>query len=428
MYTYYTLNTLFMKNIYLLFITFILVSSVSIAQPYQRCGTTEYMNQMIQNDPAYAERLAELETAVAEWIKHNETERTAGVVITIPVVVHVVYRTASQNIPDSRIYSQIAVLNEDFRRTNANAGNTPSGFLNVAADTEIEFCLAVRDPYGQAHTGITRTSTTVNSFGTNNTIKYTATGGIDAWPSSDYLNIWVGPLGSQLLGYAQFPGSGSSATDGVVILHSAFGRNSPIASYNLGRTTTHEVGHWLNLRHIWGDNSCGNDLVSDTPTHQSSNFSCPSYPSLNTCSGGDPTNGEMFMNYMDYTDDACMNLFTVGQGVRMQASINSSRASILNSKGCTPAVVGIEPLSSYSLFDLFPNPVADKLNLNIRFTEQLDFEVQIINMLGESVAEYKYNNTTGGEYELDLIDQPKGIYFARILVEGKIYSRKIIKE
>ena len=417
-----------MKKIYLSFIALFLFSSVSIAQPYQRCGTTEYMNQMMQDDPTYAERLAELEIAVAEWIKNNETERTAGVVITIPVVVHVVYRTSSQNIPDSRIFSQIAVLNEDFRRTNANASSTPSGFLSVAADTEIEFCLAVRDPFGQAHSGITRTSTTTNSFSTNNNIKYTATGGIDAWPASDYLNIWVGPLGSSLLGYAQFPGSGGSATDGVVILHSAFGRNSPISFYNLGRTTTHEVGHWLNLRHIWGDNTCGSDLVGDTPTAQSSNFSCPSFPQLNTCSGGDPTNGEMFMNYMDYTDDACMNLFTVGQGGRMQGSINSLRASLLNSKGCTPAVVGIEPLSSYSLFDLYPNPVSDKLNLNIQFTEHINFEIEMINMLGESVAEYKYKNTIGGEYELDLSNQPKGIYFARILVEGKVYSRKIIKE
>ncbi|NNC84920.1 MAG: T9SS type A sorting domain-containing protein [Bacteroidia bacterium] len=416
-----------MKNIYFSIIALLLFSSVAVSQSYQRCATTEYTNELIQNDPSTVDRMNQLEGAVQNWIRNNkdEVERNSGAVITIPVVVHVVYRTSSQNIPDSRIFSQIAVLNEDFRRTNSNASSTPAGFVGVAADTEIEFCLAVRDPFGAAHPGITRTQTSTNSFSTNNQIKYTATGGIDAWPTSQYLNIWVGPLGSQLLGYAQFPGSGSAATDGVVILHAAFGRNSPIANYNLGRTTTHEVGHYFNLRHIWGDSNCGNDQVSDTPTQQSSNFGCPFFPRV-TCING--PNGDMFMNYMDYTDDACMNLFTAGQKIRMVGSINSSRAGLISSKGCDAPVVGIEPLSSYSLFELFPNPTSDKLNLNIQFTEQLDFEVDIINMLGESVANYTYKNTLGGEFEMDLITQPKGIYFARILVEDKVYSRKIIKD
>ncbi|HMC96362.1 MAG TPA: fibronectin type III domain-containing protein, partial [Flavobacteriales bacterium] len=138
-------------------------------------------------------------------------------------------------------------------------------------------------------------------------------------------------------GYAQFPG-GSASTDGVVCLYSSIGgmTNPGTATpYHLGRTMTHEVGHWLNLRHIWGDSNCGNDLVSDTPTQQTSNFSCPSFPHV-TCSNG--PNGDMFMNYMDYTDDACMNIFSAGQKARMQALFvtGGARVSLLSSLGCTP--------------------------------------------------------------------------------------------
>src|SRR6185503_11466880 len=155
--------------------------------------------------------------------------------------------------------------------------------------------------------------------------------------SSSYLNIWSGNLGGGLLGYAQFPG-GPASTDGVVVLYSSVGSiASPgtLVPYNYGRSATHEVGHWLNLFHIWGDSNCGNDQVSDTPTQQTSNFGCPNFPHV-TCSNG--PNGDLFMNYMDYTDDFCMNIFTSGQKSRMQALFISggARFSIVSSQGCVP--------------------------------------------------------------------------------------------
>jgi hypothetical protein len=237
--------------------------------------------------------------------------------------------------------SQLTVLNQDFRKTNTDVSLTPSIF--TAADPNIQFCLATVDPNGNATTGITRTSSTVSSFSTNDAMKYSSSGGKDAWDRNKYLNLWVCTLSGGILGYAQFPG-GVAATDGVVIDYRYFGNTGTVAApYNKGRTATHEVGHWLNLRHIWGDANCGSDLVSDTPTHNTANYGCPTYPHASTCTGA-PV--EMTMNYMDYTDDACMYMFSAGQVTRMQAlfATGGSRVSLLTSNGCgtaAPATCGV---------------------------------------------------------------------------------------
>ncbi|MBP7166317.1 MAG: T9SS type A sorting domain-containing protein [Bacteroidia bacterium] len=306
----------------------------AMAQNTRNCGTMHHLHEMEQNDPTLQARMQNIERETEQWIQtNNNNANKAAAVITIPVVVHVVYNTASQNISDAQINSQIAILNQDFRKLNADISLVPSVFTALTADCELEFCLAKRDPSGNATNGIVRKSTTVTSFSSNDNIKRSANGGSDAWNTSQYLNIWVGPLGGGLLGYAQFPG-GTASTDGVVILHSAFGNTGTAAApFNKGRTATHEIGHWLNLRHIWGDATCGNDQVTDTPTQQTSNFGCPSFPHV-TCSNG--PNGDMFMNYMDYTDDACMYMFTAGQKARMLAAVNTNRPGLLTSQGCVP--------------------------------------------------------------------------------------------
>ncbi|MBK7239717.1 MAG: fibronectin type III domain-containing protein [Flavobacteriales bacterium] len=317
---------------YALFLGF----SMTIAATAQRnCGSMDYLQQQIDANPDRAARLEQIDAFTTQFIlDHSEEDRA---VITIPVVFHVVYANSTQNISDAKIYAQLAQLNADYARLNSDAGSTPSAFAALGANTEIQFCLAQRDPNGNATTGIVRKSTTVSSFSDNDYVKYNANGGSSAWPSSSYLNFWSCNLGSSLLGYAQFPG-GPSATDGVVCLYSSIGSITTPGSatpYNLGRTATHEVGHWLNLRHIWGDANCGSDLVSDTPTQQTDNGGCPSFPHV-TCSNG--SNGDMFMNYMDYTNDACMNIFTLGQKSRMQALFGTggSRVGLVSSLGCTP--------------------------------------------------------------------------------------------
>jgi hypothetical protein len=325
------------------------------------CGTTEEHERLLREEPGYAERVEAVERYTRQFERATAGEGLRTGVAIIPVVVHVVFRNAAQNITDAQIQSQITILNEDFRRLNADAASVPAAFAPVAADARIRFQLAVRDPNCNPTSGITRTSTTVTTFWSNtNNIKSTATGGRDPWPADRYLNIWVGgdiqdPVVGALLGYAQFPG-GPAATDGVVMLHSAVGNTGTAAApFDRGRTATHEIGHWLNLRHIFQGGCADQDLVADTPPQAASNFGCPTFPSV-TCTNG--PNGDMFMNYMDYVDDACMFMFTAGQATRMNAALTGPRASILASDGIvpppvsptvdlwsqdTPADLGVEP-------------------------------------------------------------------------------------
>lgn len=299
------------------------------------CGANEVLLRQLQENPEMQQIRDAIEQRTAQFIQSGGAKDR--VVVTIPVVVHVVWNTSAENISDARIQSQIDVLNADFRRTNADAGNTPSYFQGVAADCEVNFCMAQRDPNGNATNGIVRRQTNVTSFSLNDNMKFYSSGGSDAWPRDQYLNLWVCDLTSGYLGYAQFPG-GPANTDGVVCDYAYFGTTGATPPFDKGRTATHEVGHWLNCYHIWGDDgtSCtGSDQVSDTPNQADENYGCPS-GSIVSCSNG--PNGDMYMNYMDYTDDACMNLFTTGQKNRMQSLFGSGgfRAPLLNSLGCEP--------------------------------------------------------------------------------------------
>ncbi|SHJ67688.1 Por secretion system C-terminal sorting domain-containing protein [Hymenobacter daecheongensis DSM 21074] len=318
------------------------ISEQAQAQQTRQCATMEALEAQIAADPALAQRMLAIEGQTRQFEANPTARRGTALMGTIPVVVHVIYSNANENISDAQIASQIAVLNEDFRKLNSDVSKTPAAFAGLAADAGLQFVLAKRDPNGNATTGIERKSSTKTTWGTADAMKSTSTGGLNAWPASQYLNLWVCNIGGGILGYAQFPG-GAASTDGVVIGPNYFGRTGYLsAPFNLGRTATHEVGHWLNLRHIWGDANCGNDLVSDTPTQQTSNAGCPAFP-RRTC--GNTTNGDMFMNYMDYTDDACMYMFSTGQSTRMSAlfATGGSRASLLTSLGGTAPGGGTTP-------------------------------------------------------------------------------------
>lgn len=289
----------------------------------------EYLEQQIQANPARQQQLEQLEQFTNEYLESAEAKAFANGILSIPVIVHVVYNTAAENISDAQIASQIQVLTDDFRRFNADAANTPSDFTGVAADSEIEFCL----------TQTIRVQTATTSFGTNDSVKFSSSGGSDAVTPTEAMNMWVCNIGGGILGYAQFPG-GSAATDGIVVDYRYFGTvGTATAPFDLGRTATHEVGHWLNLRHIWGDGGCSfDDFVTDTPLAGGPNYtSSPcTYPGPNSCGAGrgnKPGDGiyDMFQNYMDYSDDGCMNLFTLGQKDRMWAAINGSRPGLLTS-------------------------------------------------------------------------------------------------
>ena len=288
------------------------VSKIATTSTLRICGTQEVLMQQMKADPTLAARMNAIETFTRNFEQTPSMNRLVNGVIEIPVVVNVLYKTTAENISDAQIASQIAVLNEDFSATNSDYNLTPSTFTGVrSGNTNIRFVLSQ----------IIRKSTTKTSWTTNDAVKKSASGGLNPTNPTTCLNLWSCNLGNGILGYAQFPG-GSSATDGVVVLYSAFGsklKNSTgtyTTTYNLGRTATHEVGHWLNLRHIWGDATCGSDLVNDTPLHNTANYGCPAAGHKSTCTG---TPIEMTMNYMDYTNDACMYMFSAGQKTRMAA-------------------------------------------------------------------------------------------------------------
>ncbi|AQA03077.1 zinc metalloprotease [Mycobacterium sp. MS1601] len=299
--------------------------AINDAPTTRNCGAMEVHRRLLTESESYRTARAELENATIQLEAMGQ--RLTGTV-TIPVVVHVVFNRAEQNISDEQIHTQIEVLNQDFRAANADITDVPAPFAAAVADAGIEFALATVDPEGHPTDGITRTRTRVASFGTDDAVKATATGGIDAWPADRYLNIWVAKLGGGLLGYAQFPG-GSPATDGVVVTYTAFGTvGTATDPFDLGRTLTHEIGHWLNLFHIWGDDGSGcggTDEVDDTPNQAGGNTGKPVFPHV-TCNNG--PHGDMFVNYMDYVDDDVMVMFTHGQVDRMRACLDVARRSV----------------------------------------------------------------------------------------------------
>ena len=302
----------------------------------QACATTEYLKQQLIADPGLKSRMNTIEQGMAMRINDSKVAQRSSSIITIPVVVHVVYNLPEQNISDAQIQSQIDVLTEDFTKTNVDLINAPSAFQSLAANANIQFVLAKQDPNGNTTNGITRTYSSVTSFSSNNYVKFASYGGHDAWPSDQYLNIWVCNLG--LCGYATYPGSAPSV-DGVVVKYNCFGRTGILqTNYNKGRTATHEVSHWLNVHHIWGDAQCGDDLVGDTPLQEKANYDHPIFPLMSSCSNN--SNGDMFVNYMDYTADDVRNMMTQGQVDRINATLNGPRASLLTSLGSSsPSVI-----------------------------------------------------------------------------------------
>lgn len=305
-----------MNKPFLLMGAILLMALSTIAQDRRVCAAEEVLEKQNAN-PKVREMRSRVEQHTQRFLKNGgvSTKRTG--ILTIPVIVHVIYNTSQQNISDAQIQSQIDVLTEDFRKLNSDVSLVPSEFSPLASDIQIEFSLAQ----------ITRKQSSTTSWGTNDAMKSASQGGVNVVSPDEYLNIWVCNIGGGILGYAQFPG-GASSTDGVVISPQYFGSSDKEAAgesfylsspFDKGRTATHEVGHYLNLRHIWGDGGCSvDDFVSDTPTAGAANYGCPSYPSKSCSSNGGYTS-DMFMNYMDYVDDACMYMFSTGQKARMDA-------------------------------------------------------------------------------------------------------------
>ena len=386
------------------------------------CGSMEALEAQLAADPAQAQRMAAIEAHAQRLMANPALARTTAGTVIIPVVVHVLYNTAAQNISDAQVQSQIAVLNEDYRKLNADASKTPALYAGLAADVNVQFVLAKRTSTGTATTGVIHKQTKTASWSTNDAVKNSKRGGDDAWDATKYLNLWACNLGQGLLGYAQFPG-GAASTDGVVILYSAFGSRAKYAAgtytttYDLGRTATHEVGHWLNLRHIWGDASCGNDQVSDTPTQQTSNYGCPAFPHV-TCSNA----GDMSMNYMDYTDDQCMYMFSTGQSTRMNAlfATGGARVGLLTSLGGTAPRAATTTLAT-----AYPNPASDVLNVALPAgSDAARATVHVFDLAGHEMKQISYDSR--GQVRVGSL--PRGLYYITVGTGTDVIRQRFEKE
>jgi hypothetical protein len=354
-----------------------------MGQETHKCSTTETWINYQQKNPDATVRRANLEKFTKKWISEGKKLKIDGEIITIPVVVHVLYHFDEDNISDEQIFSQIDVLNEDFRLLNSDALDSNHPFWDYTADAEIEFCLASVDPFGNETDGITRTYTDTIEFTNDDDIKFSDSGGVDNWDPHSYLNLWVFPLSGTTLGFATFPSDLKidPELDGVVITTNAFGYLGELNESNdMGRTATHEVGHWLNLRHIWGDEPCGDDFVDDTEPAEEANDGCPDFPHRDYNQCGTLENGEMFMNYMDYVDDACMNMFTFGQVDRMWATLLGPRSELQSSIGCNGKANSTQ--ANLNTFKIFPNPTNG--SFTISFLDQT-VSLEISDVLGKKI-------------------------------------------
>ncbi|PZU86268.1 MAG: zinc metalloprotease [Chryseobacterium sp.] len=406
----------------------ILLTLVSVlclnAYGQRTCGTDKKMAEFFAANPVAAAN----KQALKDFLVNNKSQvnRKAGVV-TIPVVVHVLYSTTAMNISDAQIASQMKVLNDDFRKLNADFNTVvPAAFKGVAADMELAFCLATKKPDGSPTTGIERKSV-ASSFNFNN--NYYKSSGLTSWDTTKYLNIWVGNM-TTYLGWAYLPDNAGATDDGLAIGYKYFGTIGSLdATYNKGRTATHEIGHYFGLEHIWGsanddNDTCGsstnNDYCADTPNTYQAYYGRPTYPN-NTYTCTSTTTGAMFMNYMDYVDDVAMAMFTNDQKTIAQNTMVGPRASLLNSNACAFLAVGdVEKSNS---INIFPNPAVNYISIASPLVKIN--EVEIFGNDGRLVKRANIKNETD---KIDVKSLPVGTYYVRTYDNGNfIKSMKFIK-
>lgn len=423
------------ENYKMMLLCLVLLISSNILAQSEKCATMQVLEKRIQNDPLTQLRMQQSEIQAQKWISENKTllkkkqDVKSQALVTIPVVVHVLYNNQTENVSDAQVQSQIDGLNEDFRLLNGDSLDDTHPFWIYTADTQIEFCLASIDPNGNATSGITRTFTNTTAFDGDGSEKFTSLGGKDNWNPTKYLNIWVCDLSASggVLGYAAFPSDLTSNPDedGVVIHYQAFGYigtagTGQFTENDLGRTGTHEVGHWLNLRHIWGDDLCGDDFVPDTQIAEDANYGCPSFPNNPFSSCGSDGDGEMYMNYMDYVDDYCMVMFTYDQGTRMLSTLFGDRDGLLTSSGC--GTISVNELLSLNTFNLYPNPSDGNVVINSQINGINNVTISLFDLQGKEIQTFENSSFP---FEMNLNELPNGSYLIKFQTGNQSVTKKL---
>jgi Pregnancy-associated plasma protein-A/Secretion system C-terminal sorting domain len=419
------------RNLLNLLVLLLLINTMN-AQTSKKCGTLKAYDRAIAKDPSIIakKKLLEIATQNATASQNKETRAT---VYTIPVVIHVIHNGEAigtgTNISDAQILSQLEILNKDFRLKNADSLIPNHPFYGVIADCKIEFCLAKQDELGNATTGITRKNGMQPSWEIQDVDDIIKPSTI--WDRHKYLNLWsinFGGVDSSLLGYATFPSSTSDTTDGVAIRPQAFGNigtagTGNFATNNLGRTGSHEVGHWLNLTHIWGDSTCGDDFVTDTEIAEQSNFDCPTFPHKPNSNCGSGANGEMYMNFMDYVDDGCMNMFTAGQRDRMKVALTIERTSLITSNGCS-SLTGVSDITIINDLTLFPNPTTNVIHISSNANDITNIEIYTIS--GVRIFDnFTIKKSNKSNIIIDVNNLQSGNYVLKIKSNQQVSTHKI---
>ncbi len=422
---------------------FVALAGVSAQVPdaeLKRCASAERDQLKARLNPEWQQKRNKMERLIQDYVQeHKNLRTTADDVIRIPVVVHVIHDQDENsigglnnpNISEEQIRSQIEVLNEDYNRL----PNTPGFNTNpVGASAEIQFYLADYDPDGRFTTGITRhrytQKTSFNPFSDDLLLA-----NIAYWPSDKYLNIWIVRLTNSYLGLAQFPATdkvegldtaneANELTDGVIIDYRYFGRKTGAITsriYNLGRTTTHEVAHWLGLIHTWGDTECGTDYIADTPRIEGPNRTTICQEKFSDCGGVRTRN--MIENFLDYSPDSCMNIFTKGQVARMRAvlALSPRRARLVEfgKEG------RLDPANNLTV-EIFPNPAEVEMNVNVRFLNFQNFTYTIFDLNGRQLATDSFRNVFSRRLQLNVSLLPPGMYILRVKTDRETVTQRFL--
>ncbi len=398
------------------------------SQEYRKITTDVYQKSAPLNTSTVINDRAGINKQIGDFKKNAKFKK-----VTLPMVFHVLHRTGSAYPEINQVLGQLDALNRDFDKKSYKSKHKADSierFTQKVADPEIQFCMALQDPTGKTTNGINLVNTSIATWGMNQDIKSTQKGGITAWNTAKYINVWVADLGSESSGYAQLPG-GPTETDGIVIDYKYFGSEGTAkAPYNLGKTLTHLMGNYLGLQDLWGACYCCDDGIEDTPIHNAPNYGPTDvYKHVTTCDG---ITIEMSMNFMDNTDDDWMYMFTHGQKLRMQAVLSDigPRVQLVNnniacSKKLNESVEARESLALQA--DIYPNPADQSFNLSIQSNTIQPVHIKIINTLGQLILTQKIMPIKGlNQVSVDAGKWPSGMYHVLLEQGNQRINQKLV--